>query len=75
MTFFKGDDETDGDDDDPLSASTTNRHLKRGSIVRLKKRDSALYGICPMTDPFAVVVCRHCRMVKLENSNKIQIQI
>jgi hypothetical protein len=43
--------------------SSGNRHSKRGSIVRLKFRDSSLYGHCPQTDPFAVVVCRHCRMV------------
>lgn len=31
--------------------------------MRLKKRDVSLYGHCPQTDPFSVVVCRHCRMV------------
>lgn len=31
--------------------------------MRLKKRDTALYGHCPQRDPFSVVICRHCRMV------------
>lgn len=54
------DDETDGDDLGTNHRSS--RHL-RGSIVRLKKRDISLYGNCPLTDQFAVGVCRHCRMV------------
>lgn len=64
LSFPIGEDETDGDttDDDPL-AVPSNVHQQRGSIVRLKKRDSSLYGHCPQTDPFSVVSCRHCRMV------------
>lgn len=57
-----GDDDGETTDDDPLAANT-NRHQQRGSVVRLKKRDSSLYGHCPQTDPFIVVTCRHCRMV------------
>lgn len=59
-----GDDDVDNDTppEDPLSSSSKNRH-NRGSIVRLKKRDIPLYGYCPETDPFAIVTCRHCRMV------------
>lgn len=41
--------------------------------MRLKKRDVSLYGHCPQTDPFSVVVCRHCRMVLKAPSLKIHI--
>jgi hypothetical protein len=41
--------------------------------VRLKKRDTALYGHCPQRDPFSVVICRHCRMVLKPSSLKSHI--
>lgn len=70
-----GEDETDADtDDDPLTISSGKRQHKQGSIVRLKKRDVSLYGHCPQTDPFAVVVCRHCRMVLKPQSLKSHIE-
>lgn len=47
--------------EDPLSSLPIRK--SRGSIVRLKKRDIPLYGYCPESEPFAIVSCRHCRMV------------
>lgn len=63
LDFQLGDDETDIEDDPSSGPSSAKRHKKRGSIVRLKKRDMSLYGQCPQTDPFSVVICRNCRMV------------
>lgn len=69
-----GDDETDNDvADDDLPTSSAKRHKKGGSIVRLKKRDVFLYGHCPQTDPFSVVMCRNCRMVLKPQSLKNHI--
>lgn len=56
-----GEDEADDTADDDTSSVL--RHKNRGPIVRLKKRDIPLYGFCPQTDPFSVVICRICRMV------------
>lgn len=70
-----GDDETDIDipDKDPLEATSSKRPKNRGSIMRLKKRDTALYGHCPQRDPFSVVICRHCRMVLKPSSLKSHV--
>lgn len=70
-----GEDDSDGDtDDDPLKVTSAKRQHKQGSIVRLKKRDVALYGHCPQTDPFTVVTCRHCRMVLKPQSLKAHLE-